>query len=138
MTQECRDDRQRKEIDPMTLDRFIPFTAAALMLAVPAAGQTATSGPKVHASKSKDITDCSAQTEGGPRSIAGLTLGTLVGSKVGGGATGIIAGAAAAGTVGEVLDRKARCGPKASIESNAAADEAPKKKKFSLGGLLGR
>lgn len=123
----------------MTLDRFIPLTAAVLMVAVPATAQTAASGPKVHASKSKDITDCTARTQGGPRSVAGIGLGTLAGLKAGGGATGIAAGAAVAGTVGETLDRKARCGPKADIENNAAPDEAPKKKKkFSLGGLLGQ
>lgn len=139
MTQEWGDDRQRREIDSMTLDRFIPLTAAALMLAVPAAGQTAPPGPKVHTSKSKDITDCSAQTQGGPRKAAGLGLGALVGKNLTGSAMGIRVGSSAAGAVGEALDRTARCGPKADIESNAAADEAPKKKKkFSLSGLLGQ
>ncbi|MEN3747386.1 hypothetical protein TPR58_09410 [Sphingomonas sp. HF-S3] len=96
-------------------------------------------GPRVHVSKSRDITDCTARTQGGPRSVAGLGLGALAGSKVGGGATGVLVGGAAAGAVGEAMDRKARCGPSAQVESNAAPEEAPKKKrKLSLGRILGQ
>lgn len=95
-------------------------------------------GPRVHVSKSRDVTDCTARTQGGPRSVAGLGLGALAGSKVGG-ATGVLVGSAAAGAVGEAIDRKARCGPSAQVESNAAPEEAPKKKrKLSLGRILGQ
>jgi len=97
--------------------------------------QTTATGPKVHTSKSKDITDC-GKTSGGPRSVAGLGLGTLIGSRIKGNSTGIIAGAAVAGTVGENLDRNARCGPKATVESNGA-NEKPKKKKLNLRDALG-
>lgn len=93
-------------------------------------------GPKVHASKSKDITDC-GKTQGGMRSVAGLGVGALLGSKAAHSPMGIIGGAAAGNAVGDALDRQDRCGPKATIENNAAAEEAPKKKKISLKGLLG-
>jgi hypothetical protein len=50
---------------------------------------------------------------------------------------GIYGAGAAGSVVGDALDRKERCGPKATIENNAAAEDAPKKKKISLRGLLG-
>lgn len=94
-------------------------------------------GPKVHTSKARDTTDCTARTQGGKRTVAGLGVGALLGSKVSKGSTGIVAGAAAAGYAGEMLDRKERCGPDADIESNAAESSAPKKKKrFGLGNIL--
>ncbi len=85
-------------------------------------GQAAATGPRVHTSRARDVTDC-GKTQGGPRTVAGIGLGTLLGSKVIGGSNGILAGAAAAGIAGDALDRKARCGPTADIESNAAPDE---------------
>lgn len=103
-----------------------------------AAGAASATGPRVHVSKSRDVTDCTARTQGGKRTVAGLGLGALVGSKVGG-STGVIVGGAAAGAVGEALDKKERCGPSAQIESNAAPTDAPKKKKkISLGRILGQ
>jgi hypothetical protein len=97
---------------------------------------TAAVGPKVHASKSKDLTDC-REVSGGIRSVAGLGAGALLGSKVGRSPMGIYGAGAAGSVVGDALDRKERCGPKATIENNAAAEDAPKKKKISLRGLLG-
>lgn len=66
--------------------------------------------------------------------MVGLALGGLLGSKVGGGATGVLAGSAAGGVVGAEMDKRHRCGPDADIESNAATD-APPPKKRRFGGL---
>lgn len=103
-----------------------------------AAGPAPATGPRVHVSKSRDVTDCTARTQGGKRTVVGQGLGALVGSKVGG-ANAVMVGSAAAGAVGESLDKKERCGPSAQIESNAAPADAPKKKKkISLGRILGQ
>jgi hypothetical protein len=105
----------------------------------PASEAPAAGGPRVHVSKSRDVTDCTARTQGGPRTVTGTGLGALVGSRIGRGSTGVLVGSAAGNVVGDALDRKARCGPSAQIENNAAPAEAPKKKKkLSLGRILGQ
>ncbi|WP_420138550.1 hypothetical protein [Sphingomonas sp.] len=112
--------------------------ASATHAATPADPQStnAAAGPKVHASKSKDVTDC-GKTSGGIRSVAGLAGGALLGNKAARTPMGIYGGAAAGNAIGDALDRQDRCGPKATIENNAADGDAPKKKKISLRGILG-
>ncbi|WP_442679352.1 hypothetical protein ACSBM8_17940 [Sphingomonas sp. ASY06-1R] len=113
--------------------------ASATHAATPTKAQsdtTTAAGPKVHTSKSKDITDC-GKTQGGIRSVAGLGVGALLGSKAARSPMGMIGGAAAGNAVGDALDRNNRCNPKATVENNAADDAAPRKKKITLKGLLG-
>ncbi len=58
----------------------------------------------------------------------GTALGGLLGAKVGG-ANAVMAGGAVGSAVGTEVEKKRRCGPDADIESNAATDAAPKKKR---------
>lgn len=99
-----------------------------------ASGTVAATGPKVHTSQARDVTSCSRTVNGGGDAAVGLALGGLLGSKVGGGSTGVLAGSAIGGVAGTEIEKKRRCGPDADIESNAASDPAPRKKR-GIGGL---
>ena len=122
----------RTTISEVTVDKGAAGAATGEATASAAGG----TGPKVHTSKARDVTDCSKTVNGGMKAAYGMALGGLLGSKIGGGGQGAVAASAAGGAVGAELDKQHRCGPGAQIESNAATDTPPEKpKKRSLGGL---